>query len=84
MLQERKIIGFKLSPDDGFGDWEPQKEKPGLAPAIRTIIKKLEEFIAVLWSVKSTGIICMPETMEITNCTGGFLMYLSQKLKKPW
>ncbi len=49
------MVGFKLSPDDSFGDWELQKAKPGLAPVIRSIIKKLEEFIAVLWSVSIYG-----------------------------
>lgn len=51
------LLGFKTIPDDSFGDWEPQKAKPALAPAIRNIIKKVEEFIAMLLSVSLYGLV---------------------------
>lgn len=49
------LLGFKLEPDDSFGDWELQKSKPDLASAIRKVIKKVEEFIAVLWGASFYG-----------------------------
>lgn len=55
LYENPALLGFKLVTDDGFGDWELQKAKPELAPAIRSIIKKLEEFVAMLWSISING-----------------------------
>ncbi len=55
LYENPAMLGFKFTPDDSFGDWEPQKAKPELAPRIRGIIKKMEEFIAVLWSASIYG-----------------------------
>ncbi len=55
LYEEPAIFGFKLAADDGLGDWELQKERPELVPAIRNVIKKLEEFMAVLWSIALNG-----------------------------
>lgn len=55
LYENPALLGFKLVPDDSFGDWVPQKSKPDLAPAIRSVIKKVEEFIAVLWGASVYG-----------------------------
>lgn len=55
LYEQPELLGFKLSADDAFKDWEPQKAKPGLAPAIRSTIKRLEEFIALLWRISIHG-----------------------------
>ena len=56
LYSEPALLGLKAKADDSFGDWETQKEKPTLAPAIRGNIKKIEEFIALLWKISMTGI----------------------------
>ncbi len=55
LYQEPALLGLKAATDDSFGDWEIQKEKPTLAPAIRGNIKKIEDFIALLWRISIEG-----------------------------
>ena len=55
LYENPTLLGIKLAPDDSFSDWQQQKAKPDLAPAIRSIIKKLEEFITMLWSISTYG-----------------------------
>jgi hypothetical protein len=49
------LLGFKLLPDDSFGDKEQQKEKPGLVTGGRKTIKKTEEFVGLLYEISLQG-----------------------------
>jgi hypothetical protein len=52
---EPALLGFKLLPDDSLGDKEQHKDKPELATAIRKIIKRTDDFMALLWSISLKG-----------------------------
>lgn len=50
------LLGVGPTPDDCLGDYEYQKQKPKLVPAIRGIISKVEEFMALLWEAALKGL----------------------------
>ncbi len=44
-----QLLGLKIESDDSFDNYEPQKNKPMLAPKMRGINKKVDEFIGHLY-----------------------------------
>lgn len=51
-----EIMGFKLIPDDCFkAFWSPKKEKPALAGKIRGMIKKIDEFMDLIFKIIYNG-----------------------------
>jgi len=45
LYDDPMLLKIKPVPDDALNEWQPQKEKPGLAPKLRGIIKKINGFI---------------------------------------
>jgi hypothetical protein len=45
------LIGFKILPDDSFNDWEFHKTKPQLVTKIRDGIKKIDQFLALIFNI---------------------------------
>jgi len=55
LYDDPSLLGFKPTPDDAFEDWQQQKEKPALAPRIRKMIRKIEEFVDVIYRISLNG-----------------------------
>ena len=55
LYDDPTILDLKLESDDSFDDYEPQKNKPMLAPKMRGIIKKIDEFIGHLYHLCLDG-----------------------------
>jgi len=51
LFRDPALLGFRPLPDDSLGDREQNKDKPYLSAAIRKNIKRIEEFIALLWNI---------------------------------
>jgi len=50
------LLNIKPAPDDCLNDWQLQKEKAGLAPKIRGIIAKVDNFVKQLHQIITDGI----------------------------
>jgi len=55
LYDDPSLLGFKHAPDDCFRGWEKQSDKPGLAGKIRGVIRKIEEFVALLYRIALDG-----------------------------
>ncbi len=55
LYEDPGLMGFRLLPDDSLNDWQFQKDKPKLVPELRKVIRKLEEFIELLWIISCDG-----------------------------
>ena len=55
LYEDPSLMGFRPFPDDSLGDWQFQKDKPKLVAELRKIIRKLEEFMELLWTISYNG-----------------------------
>ena len=55
LYDDPALLGLKILPDDSYGPRELKKAKPALAGKIRGAIIKIEEFIALLYSIALNG-----------------------------
>jgi hypothetical protein len=55
LYENPTILGLPLLPDESYNDWELQKEKPNLASKMRSMVKKVDEFINTLHTVFLVG-----------------------------
>lgn len=55
LYEDPGLMGFRLLPDDSLSDWQFQKDKPKLVPELRKPLRKLEEFMELLWTISYNG-----------------------------
>ncbi len=58
IYNDPSLIGLKLLTDDSFNDWEFHKTKPQLVVKIRDGIKKIDQFLALIFNI------CMSDQID--------------------
>lgn len=57
LYEDPTILGLQLLPDDSYTDWELHNNRPNLVTKMRSMLKKVDEFISTLHNVFLVGFI---------------------------